>query len=65
MKFPDGNSLYSVIFFDGSAESPQGRTIVGYDREGLPSRKEHRPENNAMDLGAAMGIERLPEAPRV
>src|SRR5262245_14148116 len=31
------------IFFDCSPESPKGRTSFCYDREGLESRKEHRP----------------------
>jgi hypothetical protein len=50
------------IFFDCSAESPSGRTSVCYDREGLESRKEHKPKNNAVDLAAAMGLELLTEA---
>ncbi|WP_347158316.1 DUF4256 domain-containing protein [Pontibacter chitinilyticus] len=49
------------IFVDCSAESPKGRRSVCYDREGLESRKEHRPENNALDMAAAMGIELLTE----
>ena len=49
------------IFFDCSAETPRDRTSVCYDREGLESRKEHKPENNAMDMAAAMGIELLTE----
>jgi hypothetical protein len=49
------------IFFDCSAETPKGRTSVCYDREGLESRKEHRPKNTAMDMAAAMGIEFLTE----
>jgi hypothetical protein len=49
------------IFFDCSAESPKGRRSVCYDREGLESRKEHRPEDNAIDMAAAMGIELLTE----
>src|SRR3954469_2922704 len=49
------------IFYDCSAESPKGRTSVCYDREGLESRKEHKPKNNAMDMAAAMGIELLTE----
>ncbi|RYD33727.1 MAG: DUF4256 family protein, partial [Verrucomicrobiaceae bacterium] len=32
-----------------------------YDREGLESRKEHKPANNAVDMAAAMGIEILTE----
>jgi hypothetical protein len=47
------------IFYDCSAESPKGRRSVCYDREGLESRKEHKPENNAIDMAAAMGIELL------
>lgn len=49
------------IFFDCSAESPGGRRSVCYDREGLESRKENRPEGNAIDMAAAMGIELLTE----
>ncbi len=49
------------IFYDCSAESPKGRRSVCYDREGLESRKEHKPENNAIDMAAAMGIELLSE----
>ncbi len=53
------------IFYDCSAESPKGRRSFCYDREALESRKEHKPENNAVDLAAAMGIELLaPAAPR-
>ena len=49
------------IFYDCSAESPKGRRSVCYDREGQEARKEHKPENNAMDMAAAMGIELLTE----
>jgi hypothetical protein len=49
------------IFYDCSAESPKGRRSVCYDREGQESRKEHKPENNAIDMAAAMGIELLTE----
>jgi hypothetical protein len=49
------------IFFDCSAESPGGRRSVCYDREALDSRKEHKPENNAVDMTSAMGIELLTE----
>jgi len=49
------------IFYDCSAESPQGRRSACYDREGLESRKEHKPDNNAVDMAAAMGIELLTE----
>jgi Protein of unknown function (DUF4256) len=50
------------IFYDCSAESPIGRRSVCYDREALDSRKEHKPENNAIDMAASMGIELLTEA---
>jgi hypothetical protein len=49
------------LFVDCSLETPKGRVSVCYDREGLDSRKEHKPENTAMDLAAAMGIELLTE----
>jgi len=49
------------VFYDCSAESPEGRRSICYDREGLESRKEHRPKNNALDMAAAMGIEMLTE----
>jgi len=49
------------IFYDCSAESPKGRRSVCYDLEALEARKEHKPENSAMDLAAAMGIELLTE----
>src|SRR6059058_1421839 len=49
------------IFFDCSAETPKGRTSLCYDREGLDSRKEHKPKNNVIDMAAAMGIELLTE----
>jgi hypothetical protein len=49
------------IFYDCSAESPKGRRSVCYDREALESRKEHKPEDNAVDMAAAIGIELLTE----
>ncbi|MFJ7951582.1 DUF4256 domain-containing protein [Lysinibacillus sp. NPDC096418] len=49
------------IFYDCSAESPKGRRSVCYDLEALESRKKHKPENNAIDMAAAMGIELLTE----
>ena len=49
------------IFYDCSAESPKGRRSVCYDQEALESRKKHKPENNAIDMAAAMGIELLTE----
>jgi hypothetical protein len=49
------------IFYDCSVETPKGRTSVCYDREGLESRKEHRPDNTAVDMATTMGIELLTE----
>lgn len=49
------------VFYDCSAESPQGRRSVCYDREALDSRKEHKPKNNAVEMAAAMGVEILSE----
>ncbi|MBO9129183.1 DUF4256 domain-containing protein [Bacillus sp. 165] len=49
------------MFCDCSAESPKGRRSVCYDREALESRKKHKPENNAIDMAASMGIELLTE----
>ncbi|MCX6173277.1 MAG: DUF4256 domain-containing protein [Ignavibacteriales bacterium] len=49
------------IFYDCSAESPNGRRSLCYDREALESRKEHKPKNNAIDLATAIGIELLTE----
>jgi hypothetical protein len=49
------------IFYDCSAESPKGRRSLCYDRQALESRKEHKPENSAVDMAAAMGIDLLTE----
>ena len=49
------------IFFDCSEESPKGRRSLCYDRESLESRKEHKPENNVIDMANYMGIEPLSE----
>ncbi len=49
------------IFYDCSAESPEGRRNVCYDREGWESRKDFKPQDNAIDMATAMGIELLTE----
>jgi len=49
------------IFYDCSPESPKGRRSICYDREALEARKEHKPDDNAVDMAAAMGIELLSE----
>src|SRR5258705_1762301 len=47
------------IFYDCSAESPKGRRSLCYDPEALETRKEHKPANSAVDMAAAIGLERL------
>ena len=49
------------IFYDCSAESPNGRRSVCYDGDALESRKENKPKNSATDMAAAMGIDLLSE----
>jgi hypothetical protein len=62
---PDVIGRYSeagqYTFCDCSAESPVGRRSLCYDREALESRKEHKPQNSAVEMAAAMGIELLTE----
>ncbi len=48
-------------FFDCSAESPAGRRSFCYDHEALDSRKENKPQNSAVEMAAAMGIDLLTE----
>ncbi len=49
------------IFYDCSEESPKGRRSFCYDRQAWEARKENKPENNAIDMAAAMGTELLTE----
>src|SRR3970282_1332122 len=49
------------LFYDCSAQSPGGRRRFCYERQALESRKELKPENSALDMAAAMGIEILTE----
>ncbi len=49
------------VFCDCSSESPKGRRSLCYDREALELRKEHKPENSAIDMAADMGIGLLTE----
>jgi hypothetical protein len=49
------------IFYDCSTESPKGRRSVCYDHEALEARKEHKPENSAIQMAEDMGIELLTE----
>jgi len=52
----------AFIFYDCSAESPKGRRSLCYDRAALDARKENKPQDSAMDVATAMGIELLTEA---
>ena len=56
-----GREAGFYTFCDCSAESPIGRRSVCYDREAMESRKEHKPENSAIEMAAAMGIDLLTE----
>ena len=49
------------IFFDCAAESPKERRSLCYDRDALEKRKENKPNNNAIDAAAEIGIELLTE----
>jgi hypothetical protein len=49
------------LFADCSAESPKGRRSVCYDHEALEKRKEHKPQNSAINMAEEMGIEILNE----
>jgi Protein of unknown function (DUF4256) len=49
------------VFCDCSVESPSGRRSLCYDREALNSRKENKPEGNAADMAATLGVSILTE----
>ncbi len=49
------------IFYDCSPESPEGRRSLCYDRGAWEARKSNKPEDNAIDMAAAMGVELLTE----
>jgi hypothetical protein len=55
------NKTGEYIFYDCSAESPDGRRSLCYDRAALDARKEHKPKDSAVDVATAMGIELLTE----
>ena len=58
--FDEGTNEY--IFYDCAAESPKGRRSLCYDQEAWDSRKEFKPENNAITVAAEMGVEILSES---
>lgn len=49
------------LFIDCSAQSPQARSNLCYDREALDGRKKFPPKGCATELAEAMGIELLTE----
>jgi hypothetical protein len=49
------------LFCDCSPESPSGRRSTCYDAESRAARKENRPENSAVEMADAMGIELMTE----
>lgn len=49
------------LFYDCSAESPKGRRSVCFDHEALEARKEHKPNDSAVNMAMEMGIELLTE----
>ena len=55
------NKSGEFIFYDCSAESPNGRRSLCYDNEALASRKENKPKNSALGMASEMGIELLTE----
>jgi hypothetical protein len=55
----ESTGLY--LFVDCSAQSPEGRASLCYDREALDSRKEHKPKGSVVELAAEMGVELLTE----
>jgi hypothetical protein len=55
------NKKGEYIFYDCSAESPNGRRSLCYDREALEARKENKPKDSAVNMATAMGVELLTE----
>ncbi len=58
----DKKTAGEIIFYDCSPESPKGRRSLCYDHPALEARKEHKPENSAMEMANEMGIDILSEA---
>ena len=56
-----GQDNGEYLFYDCSAESPKGRRSICYDHEALEERKEHKPDDSAIEMAASMGIELLTE----
>jgi len=49
------------VLFDCAVETPKDRRNLCYDREALEARKKFKPQNSAVDIATAMGIELLTE----
>lgn len=49
------------VFYDCSAESPQGRRSLCYDGSALEARKKHKPKGSAVEMATGMGAELLTE----
>lgn len=49
------------IFYDCSPQSPAARRSICYDHEALAARKQNKPNDSAVAMAAAMGIELLTE----
>ena len=49
------------LFCDCAAESPKGRRSICYDHEALEARKEHKPDDSAINMAEDIGIEILTE----
>ncbi|AQU78506.1 MULTISPECIES: DUF4256 domain-containing protein [Planococcus] len=59
LEFDETTSNY--VFYDCSPESPSGRRSICYDQKALDARKKNKPDNNALSMATAMGIELLSE----
>ncbi|MFI5453779.1 DUF4256 domain-containing protein [Pedobacter sp. UC225_61] len=57
----NGKKTDEYVFCDCSAESPKGRRSICYDHHALNARKEHKPENSAVEMAADIGITILTE----
>ena len=50
-----------IVFYDCSAQTPEGRVSLCYDDEALAARKEHKPKDSAVGMATEMGVELLTE----
>ncbi len=59
--FSRDESTGELIFMDFSAETPEGRRTLCYDRAALDARKANKPENSVLDMADQMGVSLLNE----